>query len=170
MFTSSNARQKNISLTLFSALVSKYSRSVSMRKIIKNTAIIEDQWTLLDADVELNVALNTQQAIVPLALWQAHKEQLKAINPIGVWLEAEQEIESLLDDLELFTVIALNFPVFTDGRHFSSARLLRERYAYSGEIRAIGDVLRDQLFFMQRCGFDAYALRSDRCPIDALKS
>ena len=141
-----------------------------MRKIIKNTAIIEDQWTLLDADVELNVALNTQQAIVPLALWQAHKEQLKAINPIGVWLEAEQEIESLLDDLELFTVIALNFPVFTDGRHFSSARLLRERYAYSGEIRAIGDVLRDQLFFMQRCGFDAYALRSDRCPIDALKS
>lgn len=141
-----------------------------MRKIIKNTAIIEDQWTLLDADVELNVALNTQQAIVPLALWQAHKEQLKAINPIGVWLEAEQEIESLLDDLEQFTVIALNFPVFTDGRHFSSARLLRERYAYSGEIRAIGDVLRDQLFFMQRCGFDAYALRSDRCPIDALKS
>ena len=141
-----------------------------MRKIIKNTAIIEDQWTLLDADVELNVALNTQQAIVPLALWQAHKEQLKAINPIGVWLEAEQEIENLLDDLELFTVIALNFPVFTDGRHFSSARLLRERYAYSGEIRAIGDVLRDQLFFMQRCGFDAYALRSDRCPIDALKS
>ena len=141
-----------------------------MRKIIKNSAIIEDQWTLLDADVELNVALNTQQAIVPLALWQAHKEQLKAINPIGVWLEAEQEIESLLDDLELFTVIALNFPVFTDGRHFSSARLLRERYAYSGEIRAIGDVLRDQLFFMQRCGFDAYALRSDRCPIDALKS
>lgn len=141
-----------------------------MRKIIKNTAIIEDQWTLLDADVELNAALNTQQAIVPLALWQAHKEQLKAINPIGVWLEAEQEIESLLDDLELFTVIALNFPVFTDGRHFSSARLLRERYAYSGEIRAIGDVLRDQLFFMQRCGFDAYALRSDRCPIDALKS
>ena len=127
-----------------------------MRKIIKNTAIIEDQWTLLDADVELNVALNTQQAIVPLALWQGHKEQLKAINPIGVWLEAEQEIESLLDDLELFTVIALNFPVFTDGRHFSSARLLRERYAYSGEIRAIG--------------FDAYALRSDRCPIDALKS
>lgn len=141
-----------------------------MRKIIKNTAIIEDQWTLLDADVELNAALNTQQPIVPLALWQAHKEQLKAINPIGVWLEAEQEIESLLDDLELFTVIALNFPVFTDGRHFSSARLLRERYAYSGEIRAIGDVLRDQLFFMQRCGFDAYALRSDRCPIDALKS
>lgn len=141
-----------------------------MRKIIKNTAIIEDQWTLLDADVELNAALNTQQPIVPLALWQAHKEQLKAINPIGIWLEAEQEIESLLDDLEQFTVIALNFPVFTDGRHFSSARLLRERYAYSGEIRAIGDVLRDQLFFMQRCGFDAYALRSDRCPIDALKS
>jgi uncharacterized protein (DUF934 family) len=60
--------------------------------------------------------------------------------------------------------------VFTDGRHFSSARLLRERYAYTGEIRAIGDVARDQLFFMQRCGFDAYAIRADRCPVDALQS
>ena len=84
--------------------------------------------------------------------------------------EADQAVEDIAEELEFFTLIALNFPVFTDGRHFSSARLLRERYAYSGEIRAIGDVLRDQLFYMQRCGFDAYAIRPDRCPVDALQS
>lgn len=67
-------------------------------------------------------------------------------------------------------MIAVNFPAFTDGRGFSSARLLRERYGYKGEIRAIGDVLRDQLFFMRRCGFDAYAIRADRSPEDALVS
>jgi len=68
-----------------------------------------------------------------------------------------------------FQVIALNFPSFTDGRHYSSARLLRERYGYKGEIRAIGDVLRDQLFYMRRCGFDAFAIRADRDPVDALE-
>ena len=65
-------------------------------------------------------------------------------------------------------LIALDFPVFTDGRHFSSARLLRERFGYKGEVRAIGDVLRDQLFFMQRCGFDAMAVRADCDAEDAL--
>lgn len=141
-----------------------------MPAIIKNTEVIDDQWTLLSADAELSEALNTAQPIIPLALWQQHKSQLQSIKPLGVWLESHQVVEDLSEDLQQFAVIALNFPVFTDGRHFSSARLLRERYGYSGEIRAIGDVLRDQLFFMQRCGFDAYAIRSDRCPTDALKS
>jgi hypothetical protein len=59
-------------------------------------------------------------------------------------------------------VIGVNFPKFTDGRSYSSARLLRERYGYAGEIRAIGDVLQDQLFYMRRCGIDAYALRADK--------
>jgi uncharacterized protein (DUF934 family) len=56
----------------------------------------------------------------------------------------------------------VNFPKFADGRGYSTARLLRERYGYHGEIRAIGDVLHDQLFFMKRCGFDAYAVRADK--------
>ncbi len=141
-----------------------------MPAIIKNNQVIADQWTLLSAEAELDEALRTPQAIIPLILWQQHKEQLQHSEQLGVWLEADQAIEDLIDDLSHFAVIALNFPAFTDGRHFSSARLLRERYAYSGEIRAIGDVLRDQLFFMQRCGFDAYAIRADRCPTDALNS
>ncbi|MNV80108.1 hypothetical protein D3C71_1736900 [compost metagenome] len=88
---------------------------------------------------------------------------------LGVWLQSHEQIEDIVDDLKYLQVIALDFPAFTDGRHFSSARLLRERYGYQGEIRAIGDVLRDQLFFMQRCGFDAFAVRPDRDPYDALK-
>ena len=64
----------------------------------------------------------------------------------------------------------MNFPKFTDGRGYTTARLLRERYAYRGEIRAIGDVLRDQLFSYQRVGFDAFALRADKDPVDALKA
>lgn len=141
-----------------------------MPVIIKNNQVIEDLWTLLNADAQLDQALQTQQVIVPLSLWQQHKSELQAVQQLGVWLEADQAIEDLIDDLAQFAVIALNFPVFTDGRHFSSARLLRERYAYTGEIRAIGDVFRDQLFFMQRCGFDSYAIRADRCAHDALQS
>ncbi|HHX05378.1 MAG: DUF934 domain-containing protein [Thiopseudomonas sp.] len=141
-----------------------------MRAIIKNDQVIDDQWTLLSAEADLDEALRTEQAIIPFALWQEHKSQLQAVKPLGVWLESNQAVEDLAEDLAYFSVVALNFPVFTDGRHFSSARLLRERYAYTGEIRAIGDVARDQLFFMQRCGFDAYAIRADRCPVDALQS
>jgi uncharacterized protein (DUF934 family) len=141
-----------------------------MRAIIKNNQVIDDQWTLLSAETQLNEALQTPSAIISFALWQQHKSVLQQVKLLGVWLEAHEVIEDLIDDLAHFAVIALNFPVFTDGRHFSSARLLRERYAYTGEIRAIGDVFRDQLFFMQRCGFDAYAIRADRCPTDALQS
>lgn len=141
-----------------------------MPVIIKNNQVIEDQWTLLDADSQLEQALQAEYIIVPLSLWQQHKHELQAVQHLGIWLQAEQAIEDLTNDLAHFAVIALNFPVFTDGQHFSSARLLRERYSYTGEIRAIGDVFRDQLFFMQRCGFDAYVIRADRCPTDALKS
>ena len=87
-----------------------------------------------------------------------------------MWLDAEEEIESIVDSLDAFQVIALNFPAFTDGRHSSSAYLLRTRYGFKGELRAIGDVLRDQLWALKRCGFDAFALREDKDAEDALKA
>ena len=89
---------------------------------------------------------------------------------LGVWLDADEEAEEIGDDVDQFQVIALNFPAFTDGRNYSPARLLRDRYGFKGELRAIGDVLRDQLFYMRRCGFDAFALRADKDPYDALES
>lgn len=139
-----------------------------MPRIIKNREVIEDQWSLLPADATLQDALNCQQPIVPLALWQEHSAELRSLPELGIWLDSNELVEDLAEDLAAFSLIALNFPVFTDGRHFSSARLLRERYGFSREIRAIGDVLRDQLLMMQRCGFDAYVVRSDRDPHDAL--
>lgn len=106
-----------------------------------------------------------------VCFWLDHAHALKARDGgLGIWLESHEEIEAVADDLAHFKVVALNFPVFSDGRHYSTARLLRDRYGYKGEVRAIGDVLRDQLFFMKRCGFDAFALREDRDAIEALES
>lgn len=142
-----------------------------MQRIIKGDQVIDETWHLLPRDVTLGELSNSDDLLVPLPLWQEHAHALLARDGgLGVWLEADEEVESIADDLQHFQVVALNFPVFSDGRHYSSARLLRERYQYQGEVRAIGDVLRDQLFFMKRCGFDAFAVRADRDPYEALES
>lgn len=142
-----------------------------MQRIIKNNQVVDETWHLLPKDASLEGLSNCDDLIVPMELWLDHAHALKTRDGgLGVWLESNEEVEAIADDLEHFQVIALNFPVFSDGRHYSSARLLRDRYGYKGEIRAIGDVLRDQLFFMKRCGFDAYALREDRDPYEALES
>ena len=141
-----------------------------MQRIIKNGQVVDETWHLLAKDVTLDVIPNCDDIIVPLALWREHAHALKARDGgLGVWLEAGDEIEEIADDLAHFQVIALEFPAFTDGRHSSTAYLLRTRYGYKGEVRAIGDVLRDQLFYMRRCGFDAFAIRADRDPVDALE-
>ena len=75
----------------------------------------------------------------------------------------------LKDDVDKFSVIAVDFPKFSDGRSYSIAYNLRVRLGYTGELRAIGDVLRDQLFYMQRVGFDAFEPRPDRKIEDAIK-
>jgi len=141
-----------------------------MQRIIKHDQVIDETWQLLAKDTSLDSVPNSGDVIVPMALWCEHNHALKVRDGgLGVWLDSDEQVEEIADDLAHFQVVALNFPAFTDGRHFSSARLLRERYDYKGEVRAIGDVLRDQLFFMKRCGFDAYAVRADRDPYDALE-
>jgi uncharacterized protein (DUF934 family) len=75
---------------------------------------------------------------------------------VGVRLEADEAIEALAYDLPRIPVVALAFPKFRDGRAYTGASLLRERYGYAGEVRAVGDVLREQAGFMVRCGFDAF--------------
>lgn len=140
-----------------------------MQQIIKKGALIPESWHLLPKEANLDHLPNSDDIIVPLALWLEHSHALKNRDGgLGIWLDSDEEIETVLSDLGYFQVIALNFPSFTDGRHYSTARLLRERYGYQAEIRAIGDVLRDQLFYMQRCGFDAFALRPDSDPHAAL--
>ena len=142
-----------------------------MQRIIKNNQVIDETWHLLPKETTFDEISNCDDLIVPLAMWREHGHALKARDGgLGVWLEAGEEIEEIADQLDNFQVIALNFPAFTDGRHCSTAYLLRTRYGYTGEVRAIGDVLRDQLFSYQRVGFDAFALRADKDPVDALQA
>ena len=137
-----------------------------MPRLIKNDRIVDDAWTrlvLTEGEAPESVALPNASVIFPLAVWQAQRTAILARpHEVGVWLDSHESAETLAGDLAHLSVIAVNFPKFTDGRGYSTARLLRERYGYGGEIRAIGDVLHDQLFFMRRCGIDAYAVRADK--------
>ncbi|MBL8260734.1 MAG: DUF934 domain-containing protein [Candidatus Competibacteraceae bacterium] len=136
-----------------------------MRSVIKNRRIVEDSWQHLADDAELPAG----PAIVSLARWKRERETLAAREePMGVRLPNTADVAELAGDLPKLAVVALEFPKFADGRAYSQARLLRERWRYRGEIRAVGDVLRDQLFFMARSGFDAFELRADRSLEDAL--
>ena len=122
--------------------------------LIKNDALIADAWAHPDDDEALPEGA---PAIVSLERWQAERETLVKRNaPLGLRLGSDQPPELVLDDLERFQVIALEFPKFADGRAYSYARLLRERYGYPGELRAVGNVLRDFFPFLLRCGFDAF--------------
>ncbi|WP_312932870.1 DUF934 domain-containing protein [Pseudomonas sp.] len=141
-----------------------------MQRIIKNGQIIDETWHLLPKETSFDELTNCDDYIVPLQMWRDHAHALKARDGgLGVWLDADEEAEEIGADVAQFQVIALNFPAFTDGRNYSNARLLRDRYQFKGELRAIGDVLRDQLFYMARCGFDAFAVRADKDPVDALE-
>ncbi len=141
-------------------------------KIIKNKTIVEDDWHVLRLDeheTAENVTVETGKIIVPLKVWQIQRDSLQQRSDLGVWLGSAERPEELKDDLQKFAVIAVDFPRFADGRGYSIAYNLRVHLGYTGELRAIGDVLRDQLFYMQRVGFDAFAPRPDRNIEDAFK-
>ncbi|MCK0152606.1 DUF934 domain-containing protein [Alcanivorax sp. S6407] len=138
-----------------------------MAKVIVDGAIVDNQWQRLDNDT-LESGLPEGKVLVPLAYWQENRDNLLARGDVAVWLAPGEEPRDLEDDLEQFTLIAIHFPAFKDGRGYSYARELRTRYNFKGEIRATGDVLRDQLFYLQRCGFNAFEVRTDRCIEDAL--
>lgn len=128
--------------------------------IIKNKAIVSDDWTVLrlcENETPESITVPAGKIIVPLKVWQAQKAELQARADLGVWLASDERPEELKGEVEKFNVIAVDFPKFGDGRGYSIAYNLRARLGYVGELRAIGDVLRDQMFYMQRVGFDAFA-------------
>ena len=105
--------------------------------------------------------------ILSLQRFQAEGDALlSGGRQVGVRVKPDEQVEALAYDLPRLAVVALEFPKFRDGRAFSSAVLLRERYGYTGELRAVGDVLREQLAFMIRCGFDAFELSDGTTPED----
>ncbi|MFT4570164.1 MAG: hypothetical protein ACI8TX_000815 [Hyphomicrobiaceae bacterium] len=118
-----------------------------------------DTWQRLDDDQPAGAG----DIIVSLARWNVARDELLAREGrLGLQLEPADEPEDLVSDLRFFALVAVEFPKFTDGRGYSTARLLRERLGFRGELRAIGDVLPDQVGFMQRCGFDAMELVEGR--------
>ncbi len=140
--------------------------------IIKNRTVVEDDWQLLrleDGQNADHVAVPAGKVIVPLAVWLSQRDALQARADLGVWISADERPETLDGIVNRFPVIAVDFPKFTDGRGYSIAYNLRMRLGFTGELRAVGDVLRDQLFAMARVGFDAFAPRPDRSIHDALK-
>ena len=141
-----------------------------MRRLIKDRAVVDDPWTLLREAASLADVPDGVPVIVPLALWLERRAALHARGEVGVWLAPTDDPRALVLDLATLPLIAVDFPKFGDGRGYSTARLLRDRYGYRGELRAIGDVLRDQLFALSECGFDAFAIREDRDPVEALAS
>jgi uncharacterized protein (DUF934 family) len=134
-------------------------------EIIRNGAVVRDDWQVLrpaaGAALDLE-SLPAGRVIVPLAFWAANAEALLARGDAAPWIASHEDPALLAPWISRLALIAVDFPKFTDGRGFSTAFLLRSRLAYRGELRAIGDVLADQLYFMRRVGFDAYAVRADK--------
>ena len=139
---------------------------MTLIRIARTTPAIDgDDWT----HVAAGEALPDAPAILPLARWLAQREALMGRNaPLGVRLRSDERIDAILGDLPRLALVALDFPNMADGRHFTTARLLRERHGFTGEIRATGRVLRDQLHFMARCGFDSFELAPGKDADEAL--
>lgn len=141
-----------------------------MFKLIKNGCVVVDGWKTLilaKGDTPHSVKLPVGPVLVPLSVWQARRAELIHREyehgwPLGVWLAAEESPEAIGRDIDDFTVIAVELDKFTDGNSYSTARLLRERYGYKGELRAIGDVPRDKLTYQHQVGFDAFAVRDNQ--------
>jgi uncharacterized protein (DUF934 family) len=133
-----------------------------MATIIKNRQLREDSWQLLEAaaDGRMPAIPPESDVIVPLALWTGERAALLARQGrVGVWLHGSEDPDLIAADLAHLPLVAIHFQKQVDGRGYSTARLLRERHGYRGELRAIGDVQRDQLLLLARCGFDAFALK-----------
>lgn len=135
-----------------------------MSRLIKHRSLVDDTWRVLQIDETVPAS---GDVIVPLSVWRQHPQVVTRSGSTGVWLGPADEPS----DIGAFPcLVAIHFPVFTDGRGYSTARLLRQRYGYTGELRAFGDILRDQLFELARCGFDSFALRPDQDPAEALRA
>jgi uncharacterized protein (DUF934 family) len=139
-----------------------------MFKITRNGGIVADAWktlTLADGESPDAVRLPIGPVLVPLSVWQARRVELIYREyehgwPLGIWLLAREGAEAIARDVDDFSLIAVEFDEFTDGKYHSTARLLRERYGYKGELRAIGNVPSEGLACRQLAGFDSFAVHT----------
>ena len=142
-----------------------------MPTLIKDGQVAENDWAVIAKDCDLAEALSntSTKILLPMSLWQEQKSALQASGKtLGLWLDSDDDTYELDADALKLPLIALNFPVFMDGRSYSSAAILRERLGFEGELRAIGEILRDQLFYMKKCGINSFEISDSVKLEDAL--
>ncbi len=140
-------------------------------RIIKDKTVVEDDWSVLrlhEGEAADSIRVPQGRVLVPLPVWNCQFDVLNQRPGLGLWLAGFERIEDIPGDIHRFPLIAVDFHKFTDGRGYTLAYRLRKQYGYRGELRAMGDVQRDQLFYLDRLGFDSYAVRADKDPQDAL--
>lgn len=133
--------------------------------IIKDKQVVNDGWQVLrlhEGDAADSIVVPQGEYIVPLPVWNCQWEALRERKELGLWLGGLERAEDIPDDVNRFPVIAIDIHKYTDGRGYTLAYRLRKQYGYRGELRAMGDVLYDQLFYLKRVGFDSFAMRADQ--------
>lgn len=145
-------------------------------RIIRDQAIVDDDWQKVTDDAPLPAAGGV---IVSWARWQAERSVLRARGNVGVAIPSSLDVDALNEDLPTLGLVELAFVFIQpkpeggrtyDGRAYSQARLLRERHRYQGEIRAAGDIFRDAMHYMRRCGVNAFVLPPGADLEDALNA
>ena len=144
-----------------------------MKRIIRDAKVVEDRWSIVTSDdvAEFVLPQGDAKLILPLDLHIALQQAALptgASQRLGLFLGPGDAAEDVLPFLAQLPIIAVHFPAFTDGRGYSIGRLIRMRHGFAGELRAVGDILRDQLYFLNQCGFNAFDLRPDQDIEEAL--
>ncbi|HEY5717947.1 MAG TPA: DUF934 domain-containing protein [Motiliproteus sp.] len=139
-----------------------------MPLIIDRQPVAADNWIRVGSSEGLD---QPGDLLLEWSVWLEQGAALKGrAGQLGVVIDGSVELDDLAPHLADLALVAVAFPSFTDGRGFSQARLLRQRYGYKGQLRAVGDVTWDRLRFMARCGFDAFEIAADRYSDDMLRA
>ncbi len=136
-------------------------------RIIEDRRVVTDRYAFVADDAPVPPR---GPVIVTWARWQAERAALQGRRELGVRVPGAVAPEDVAPDLPHFAMVCVEFARFGDGRGYTTARLLRERFGYRGTLRAVGDVMRDQLFYMARCGFNAFAVKEGKDVDDALRA
>jgi uncharacterized protein (DUF934 family) len=132
-------------------------------RILHRRELIEDEWTVLEEAGVERASLVGGKVMVTLERWRSQREALLAAHAaVGVLVPNTVDVEAIYPELAERPLLALQFPSFSDGRALSQAVVLRKRLGFQGELRALGDVIRDLVFWLGRCGFDSIVPRQDQ--------
>lgn len=140
-----------------------------MSRLIKDRIIIDDPYVAIAPGEDGSLSLPASPILVGLATWRSFRDELiRHPYAKGVQLKPDEFAEDIADELAHLDLIAIEFPAFADGRGYSTAHTLRGRLGFQGELRAVGDVFKDTIFYQLRCGFNAFSVKEGKRIEDAL--